>query len=270
MYTHRPAFIEQLNDMSFWYPIVERHARYSTMPDIKIFHKDGKLQSTEEKKEFVLRTPETMLFYAPYDIGHIVDGERTSSFEKLVQQITEARNAFGGYAFLRTGETSYKHDWKNTCYLTPDSDISHHVYNLVEFSMLVDLPWQTWAVRKMIPTSPITTAFSGDMPIAREVRLFVDNGKLICAHPYWPEEAFRGSIYSDDKVTDEQIKQLANLPDMSNLTKLAEYVSDQFMHAWSIDFLQDTEGNWWLTDMALANTSYHWSDCPNKTKLTEK
>jgi hypothetical protein len=264
MYVASPPFIEQLNDMAFWYPIIERHARYSAMPDMSIFYKDGKLQSVEKKKEFVLRTPKTVLLYAPHDIGKIVDGKKTASFDKLVKEITEARDAFGGYAFLRTGQTSNKHDWEKTCYLTPDSDVVDHVGRLVEFSMMVSLPWQTWAVREIIKAKPITTAFWGNMPIAREVRLFAEDGKLLCSHPYWPEEAFRQGHNTDDKVTDEQIKQLAEMPDMEELTKLAEYVSKQFSFAWSIDFLQDIDGNWWLTDMALSNSSYHWPDCPYK------
>lgn len=269
MYVARPAFIEQLNDMAFWYPIVERYARYSATPDIDVFMKDGKMQSVEKAKEFVLRTPKTVLLYADHEAGNLIDGKKTPELDRLVQQITEARDAFGGYAFLRTGATSNKHDWKNTCYLTPESNIVNHVGRLMEFSMMVDLPWQTWAVREMIKTTPITTAFDGDMPIAPEVRLFAERGKLICAHPYWPEEAFRQGHNTDDKVTDEQIKQLAEMPDMKELTKLAEYISQQFMHAWSIDFLQDTDGNWWLTDMALANASYHWPGCPNNKKAKE-
>lgn len=270
MYIGRPAFIERLNDITFWFPIVEALARYSTMPDISVtFGSDRRLHSTEKEKPFILHTPKTALFYAPHEIGRIVDGEKVLSFDKLVQEIAEARNNFGGYAFLRTGQTSYKHEWKKTCYLTPESDIADHVARLIDFSMMVGLPCQSWAVREMIATTPITTAFDGDMPIAREIRLFVEDGKLTCAHPYWPEEAFRQGMNTDDKVTDEQIKELAEMPDMTVLTKMAEHVSQSFMYAWSIDFLQDTEGKWWLTDMALAKTSYHWPDCPNKQRYAE-
>lgn len=267
MYIARPMFIERLNDITFWFPIVESLARYSTMPDISIIHKDGKLQSVEKSKPFVLHTPKTVLLYADHEIGHIVDGKKVFSFDKLVEEITEARDSFGGYAFLRTGQTSNKHEWKETCYLTPESNVDNHVAELINFSMMVDLPYQSWAVRKIIATNPITTAFDGDMPIAREVRLFAEGGKLICAHPYWPEEAFTGTFSSDDRVTPEQIEQLAEMPDMEELTKLVEHVSEHFMYPWSIDFLQDTEDRWWLTDMALAHTSYHWSGCPNREKL---
>lgn len=233
MYIGRAPFIEQLNDISFWYPVLNRIG---------------------------MRTPKTLLFYAPHEIGKVVDGEQTPEFSKLVRDVANARHEFGGEAFLRTGQTSNKHEWRNTCHLTIDSKVGWHLARLIEFSMLVDLPYTTFAVREMIKTKPLTTAFHG-MPIAREVRMFADRGKVICAHPYWPDEAFK-----DQPIKKEELAALQEMPDMAELNKMAEYVSDRFDGAWSIDFLQDDKGDWWLTDMALARTSYHWPECENKDK----
>lgn len=259
MYIGRPAFIERLNDMSFWYPIVERLSTSSKMPDINIFKTgDGKLTSSETKKDFVLNIPKTQLFYVSNEIGRIIDGDDVPEFNWLVEQVQRELKGFGGELFLRTGQTSNKHEWSDTCYVTDPKRVGLHLGSLIEFSMMVDLPYTTFAVREMIKTKPVGTAFRG-MPIAQEVRMFVSDGKVLCAHPYWAKEAFEGQT----SITPEQIDELNTLPDMTELYKLAEYVGSGFGYAWSIDFMQDEKDNWWLTDMALASTSYHYPDCPN-------
>jgi hypothetical protein len=260
MYQGRPAYIEQLNNISFWYPILADLSAYSKMPEIQMFRDEsGKLSSSSTQKDFVLNIPETKLFYAPREIGQIIDGKKVDSFDHLIKDVYVARESFGGEAFLRTGHTSNKHGWDHSCHLKKGSNIGHYLGSLIDFSMMVDLPYTTFAVRRMIDTVAETVAFDG-MPIAREVRVFAEDGKVTCAHPYWPDEAFE----HEESVTAEQLERLQEMPDMEEITKMAEYVSRQFVNAWSIDFLQDSEGKWWLIDMALASTSYHWPDCEKK------
>lgn len=237
MFIGRPLYIQQLNDITFWLPILE---------------------------QIKMRTPKTKLFHAPDEIGKIVDGEVTGDFRALEASVRAAMLGFDGEAFLRTGQTSNKHEWKDTCHITENSKVGQHLANLIEFSMLVDIPYTTFAVRQMIKTTPITTAFR-HMPIAREIRMFVQKGGVVCAHPYWPAEAFSGQ----KTVTKEQIASLQVMPDMTELDQMAAYVSRYFDGAWSVDFLQDSEGAWWLTDMALASASYHWPECPNAEKWPE-
>ena len=237
MYIGRPPFVQQLNDITFWYPILENIG---------------------------MRTPKTQLFYVPDEIGKIVDGERIPEFERLITDVKRALAEYGGEAFLRTGQTSNKHEWRDTCHLTADSNVGAHLAGLVEFSMMVDLPYTTWAVREMIKTTPLTTAFR-DMPIAQEVRMFVSKGEVVCSHPYWAREAFN----NQKGVTAEQVDLLNTLPDMTELNRMAEYVSKRFDGSWSVDFLQDEKGEWWLTDMALASSSYHYTGCINEKKWNE-
>lgn len=239
MYIGRPSYIEQLNDISFWYPILDRIG---------------------------MRTPDTKLFFADRAIGKIVDGEEVSEFKHLVAEIGKARESFGSEAFLRTGQTSNKHDWSDTCHLTAKSDVGEHVASLINFSMMVDLPYTTFAVRRMIPTAALTVAFR-NMPIAREVRMFVEGGRVVCAHPYWPTEAFEHE--SDETVTSDQLAQLQAMPDITELNMMAEYTSRHFEGAWSVDFLEDIDGTWWLTDMAVASTSYHWPGCEHEHSFQE-
>lgn len=259
MFTHRSPFVEQLNDISFWFPIVEKLAYYSTIPDMNVSVVDGKLKSTETKKDFILRVPKSNIFYAPHIIGKIADGEKTPEFDKLVEDVSLAHSMLNFDSFLRTGQTSNKHDWVDTCRLTRKSDVLSHIYRLIEFSMMVDVPYSTFAVREIIPTDPIVYSFN-QMPIAREVRVFAKEGKVLCSHPYWPTEALENDI-DNGNISVEDINKLQEMPDMKELNKLAEYISNSFQGSWSIDFLQDKDGNWWMIDMALASTSYHWDGC---------
>lgn len=237
MYCSRPPYLEQLNNITFWYPILERIG---------------------------MRTPETKMFFAPSEIGHIVDGIVVSEFEQLIADVSRELVGFGGEAFLRTGHTSNKHEWADTCYLNNKDKVGSQLAALIEFSMLASMPYNTFAVRKMIKTKAITTAFN-KMPIAQEVRMFIEDGEIICAHPYWSREAFVGQ----SGVSKEQIDKLNTLPDMTELNLMAKYVSKHFKGAWSVDFLQDENDEWWLTDMAQASSSYHYPDCPNINRWQE-
>ena len=50
----------------------------------------------------------------------------------------------------------------------------------------------------------------------------------------------------------------------------ANKVTGQLGGAWSVDFLCDVDGTWWLTDMALAGMSYHWEGCPNENRWRDE
>jgi hypothetical protein len=62
-----------------------------------------------------------------------------------------------------------------------------------EFSEIADMmgmPWDTWVVREFLPTSPIGVCPRyGDMPVCREFRYFINDGRYVCSHPYWPKDS---------------------------------------------------------------------------------
>jgi hypothetical protein len=170
----------------------------------------------------------------------------------------------GGYpAFIRTESSSDKHSWRRSCYLEGKDQITSHVGALVEHCAMADWDCSFFAVRRLIPATPFATAFHGDMPITVERRLFIEGGKVVCNHPYWPSEAFEGESISADQVA---ALQAAN--DFSEIEQSAAYVSRELGGSWSIDFLQSSNGDWYCIDMALAGTSYHWPECPHKDLWT--
>jgi len=106
-----------------------------------------------------------------------------------VKLVGEACDKIGYPVFLRSDETSHKHGWKDTCYLTGSDDIPSHLYEIMEFTEMAGwlggLSIHGYAVRRFLELDTKFTAFHGRMPVATEFRFFVRDGKLQCWHPYW-------------------------------------------------------------------------------------
>lgn len=52
------------------------------------------------------------------------------------------------------------------------------------------------------------------------------------------------------------------------LYELASRAGKAVGGAWSVDILETTRGypnRWYVTDMAVAEDSWHWPECPNST-----
>ena len=225
-----------------------------------------------------LPVPETRIVRTKVDLTPL-DGLPPGSSEFL-SRLSEAADAIGYPVFLRTGHGSGKHEWTRTCCVTEPKQLGQHVYNLVEWSCMVDmagLPTNVWAVREMLPTTPLFTAFRG-MPICREFRVFVDGPEVVCEHPYWPPKALVQGFPRKQSVQwglDEDIRQLpenfdrlywdlCSLPegDRRKVTQLASLAGAVLGGKWSVDVLETKRG-WYLTDVAEADRSFHWDGCPH-------
>jgi hypothetical protein len=219
-------------------------------------------------KQIGMRVPKTILIdTGDCELGILTDGNIPKNIDNFLNRLTNAINEIGLPCFLRTGMTSNKHDWKDSCYIeSTDRDyLINHISNIVKHSFIANIgglpfDYSIWAVRQLIPTKPLFYCFNG-MPITKERRLFVKNGKVICNHPYWPKEAF-GYHKINGKLDIEKLSFL-NKEDEKELKLMAEYVGRYFTGYWSMDFLQDIENKWWLTDMATGERSYHYDGCSN-------
>jgi len=145
-----------------------------------------------------------------------------------------------------------------------------HIFELAMFSECADimgLPTDEWVVRELLPLESTFTAFD-DFPVNKERRYFIQSGKVVCHHPYWPEYAIEGHKPSVENWR-ELLQELNNETpeEVYNLTGLASEISVEFGNeAWSVDFACDKNGLWWCIDMAAACTSFHWDGCPNQNK----
>lgn len=184
-------------------------------------------------------------------------------FEDFLASLTEAalRVSAEGPWFLRSGVYSGKHSFRHCCEVTDLSKIAGHVIRIFHDSMLVDLfglPCNVWAVREWLPGKAICRIEKyGGMPLRREFRAFAANGRVKCIHPYWPPESLELAT-----ELDEQVRMMNEMGgDRNRLLSLASVASSRVSGEWSIDLLE-TDRGWFVTDMALAQRSFHWPDCP--------
>ena len=226
-----------------------------------------------------LPVPKTRIITTGADLMAMLDGKMPLGLDDLVERIRQAALDLGGFpVFLRTGQTSNKHHWKDTCFLASEQDIEQHVFNLVEFSEMCDIfgiPYDVWVVRELLPVEPVCVLPAyRDMPAVREFRCFVADGEVQCVHPYWPREAVAHGfprIPTDDWADDtralpenfDALYAMLCKPPGWQVGQLARRAGRAVGGEWSVDVLWTTRG-WYITDMAVAADSYHWEDCKRR------
>lgn len=217
----------------------------------------------------LVQTPETRIIHTDLDLLPLVDGEKVEGFKSFTLKLVMAGDEVGWPCFLRTGHGSGKHDWAATCHVPGPFQIPDHVRWLVEWSEMADflgLPYQTWVVREMLKTDAAFYAFDGEMPITKERRYFAQDGVVLGFHPYWPPDAIEG--HTEARGWQERLAVLNEMPDAEvlELCALSARVSRAVPGAWSIDWLWTTDRGWFLTDMAVAATSFCWREHPKAPK----
>lgn len=223
------------NDLAFWFPLIKAGG---------------------------LPVPETIIVRTDCDPPSLLDGVKPEGYDDFIAELESAAQTIGYPCFLRTGHTSGKHDWSDTCYLEEPAKIGWHVTALIEASLLADmfgLPTQTWVVRKLIETAPLFRCewWSG-FPVTREFRVFIRDDEVEMVYPYWPADAvadgspdnknWRSLLHAASIMTDQDAERIGFLSGMASGSVGGGY--------WSMDFLQDVHGEWWLTDMADGDRSY--------------
>lgn len=231
---------ESHNDLAYWFPRIEAAG---------------------------LPVPKTRLVSTNVDLMSLLDGVEPEDFNVFEAYLRAAAEEIGYPCFLRTGHTSGKHDWRDTCYVPNAEALGRHIVALVEASALagiMGLPTDTWAVRELIPNVPLFTLddYCG-MPFVPEWRLFANETDLVHWQPYWPLDAIEEGrpsapnwreIVSDFFVaasTDQTLR------DLSLMAVRAAQACDGGL--WSVDFLWSAvTGTWWLTDMADGDRSFRY------------
>jgi hypothetical protein len=211
------------------------------------------------------RIPETWLCAPASRLISLADGAWPEYFGEFLDDLAYAGRAAGYPCFLRTGHASFKHSWKGTCFVESPMQFVTRVRELVEESelaSLMGLPYDVFAVRKMLKTVPLFHAFRG-MPVTREFRFFTRDGKYACHHPYWPMSALEEGG-PDTENWRELLDGSHVYGDAENgaLLPLVEKCGAALPGYWSIDALEAEDG-WYVIDCAVADDSWHWPGCPN-------
>jgi hypothetical protein len=226
----------ELNSMFYWYPKIK---------DLKIPQPKTEMYKFTEKE---FKT-----------IQHL-EGIPISIYENCLP-IAEK---IGFPLFMRTDNSSCKHEWKSTCYVPSKNELQKHIFDLLEYSyMQGDMSYvdKGLAFREFIPLTTKFTAFSGDFPVNKERRYFIRDGKVQCHHPYW----YPGSIEGHTKKKNwRPIVDALNYEtefEKKLLTRNAELVGTVVDGYWSVDFAMGKNARWYLFDMARGNESFHWLEC---------
>ncbi|MEG0869636.1 MAG: hypothetical protein RSG77_21725 [Hafnia sp.] len=213
-----------------------------------------------------IRSPASIVIECPKSFSmEILDNRPLSEESRLMlarvsAAVQSMADKTGFPVFVKNGFTSNKQEWKNSCCFT-SADSVEVLDKLTSMALFLCNSPLSYApsiiVREMIKTDAQFYAFDGHMPITQEFRLFARDGKAVAYQPYWSLEAF------DDKTlkpTDWQERLAAmkhiTSDDLKQLADHAAAVSGNLGGYWSVDFLKDQEGRWWLIDMAEGELSY--------------
>lgn len=199
-------------------------------------------------------------------------GRDVRALEAVASLVAKAAEEFGYPCFLRSGHTSGKHDWQDTCYLQREEAIRQHLYRIWEYgevASIIGLPVNVWAVREMLKVLPGFWAFAGRMPIGMERRYFVRDGKVEWHQPYWPPEALEDSAHpivgaapgeNWRERLDAMNKEEAH--EITELRGMTEKVGAAVPGYWSVDWLLTVDRGWVMIDMALGDQSFRWENYP--------
>ena len=137
-------------------------------------------------KDLTIPQPETEMYR--FDKKEFMSIQDEKFPKTLFENTLKTARKIGFPLFMRTDQSSCKHGWKNTCFVTNEKELEHHITELLVNSMMQG--WMSYVdkglvFRKYIPMESYFTAFYGDFPVNKERRYFVKNGKLQCKHPYW-------------------------------------------------------------------------------------
>ena len=224
---------ERMNSITFWLPVLQNH-------------------------NFPI--PKTIIVNADIELSHLLNGKLLKGAERFFGELGRAIDIVGLPAFLKTEMLSNKHNWKNSCFIKSKTLLAHHVRNLIEMSYMATIDRRTdynfFAVRRFIKTEEVFNYFPGDMPITKEVRIFVRNNKIECKHPYWPAKIFEHT--ASDLI--EKIR-ILDKKDDETTNKMGNYIAGIFSGYWSIDLLKAKNGEWFCIDMAIGEKSWHDEDC---------
>jgi hypothetical protein len=215
-------------------------------------------------KDLPIPQPRTVLLEIPHEALMMIPWEGDfAPFEPHRASVVAAIEDLGLPVFLRTDLSSGKHYWKTTCYLDDLANLDHNLFGVLEFNECCDfmgLPYRGLALREFLPLRSFFTAFTGDLPIARERRWFIRDGAVECRHDYWPADALQDPSTEDweDLLTEINTEQPGEI---ETLNSYALQIAAVLPGWWSVDFCQHENGTWYLTDMATGGSSYHWPGC---------
>ena len=238
--------------------------------DINQFIEASKLSSMDHwyplTKDLPIPQPRTEVALRTGTVSWLEFIETPELFDGQVEHLRNKAKELGYPLFIRTDQSSAKHSYIDTCKVESEDRLMRNIYCLIEENELCDLNIQTLYFRKFIELDSGFTAFN-KMPIAPERRYFVRDSKVLCHHPYWPEEAIKNPS-REIWIPKLNALNFEYKDEVVLLTMYATIISKAVPGCWSVDFAKARDGTWYFIDMADARLSWHPEDCKNYKKLS--
>lgn len=213
------------------------------------------------------------------------------------KEVERAIEKVGGYPiFIRTDQASNKHSMARASWVRNEEELNQHISEVIFFNetcSLLGLPYTCLVIREWLDLEYKITAFE-ETKIAKELRFFIRDGKVLCHHYYWPKEAIEQSyrhnqraenvdlLENDEEVSFEKLmenKEKAltlpkdieskwlktkeeTLEEVELVKPKVRKIAKKFNNLkgssfWSVDFAKTEAGDWYLIDMAEGEKSWH-------------
>jgi hypothetical protein len=212
-----------------------------------------------------IKTPKTFLYPIHFEEQlTLLDQPPSSRTKEVIESIKKQANKLGFPVFIKNSLFSGKHDWLMTCFVNSEDKLLSHFKKITNFAYGVGCAESMfWILREYINPKYTFTAHNG-MPVTKERRYFVENGKVVFHHPYWVPNSVDNPSSPNWESELEAIN-LESLEEISLLKALTEKVGIALGDSWSVDWMQSDSGEWFLIDMAESNKSFKWHDYPLAT-----
>ena len=216
------------------------------------------------KAQYIVNTPKTIFL----ELEDTNDGYKGCPKKWDKERIEEISNYLGLPMFVRTDQASNKHYMEDSSYIPNLDVVDEHISELLffnEMAGLMGLPYKQLVFREWLDIEHKFKAFKGT-PIGKELRFFIKDNDVQCYHYYWPEKAIK--FFGDTKKPDNWKELLKSTREETLLASdepimMADEIANQFDGYWSVDFAIDTDGNWYMIDMAKGDESWH-PECNKK------
>lgn len=240
------SFHDDRNSMHYWYSQVEQLA--VPMPETEFFALgdmgDGTFDVFESDGVDVEHLISLMQNIPVEEIASVV--ERLPSETAHIRGDYKASRMAGGEGRKITADHKHIHE---------------QVLQLIDSMMMMGFPKRSLAVREWIDVQSYGESYMSS--IVPEVRFIVDEGEVLGGFVDVYDDDFDSSFTETERNEILQDITKAFNSDYEELQQYAKRVAEQLDDTgWSVDFIQDTDGNWYLTDMGLYGL--YWNEAKDR------
>lgn len=139
--------------------------------------------------------------------------------------------------------------------------IHEQVLQLIDSMLMMGFPKRSLAVREWIDVQSYGDSYMSS--IVPEVRFIVDEGEVLGGFVDVYEDDFDSSFTPEEREEILQDITASFEADYDQLETYAKRVAEAVDETgWSVDFIQDTAGDWYLTDMGLYGL--YWNEAKDR------